>query len=256
MSDSRTQSLIHFSGASKSFGMEEVLAPLDLNIKAGEFVSFIGPSGCGKSTLLRIVAGLETLSSGSCTVSQEPSRNSLSSAFVFQDASLLPWRTVLKNVELPLEFTSLAKSERTSRSIASLKRVGLNELDFGKYPKALSGGMKMRVSLARALVTSPKLLLMDEPFGALDDILRTELNDQLHQLRTNEGWTVLFVTHNIAEAVYLSDRVLIMSTRPARIVEQMEVPFGRERDERIRFSPRFVEICRETQESLKRALQS
>jgi NitT/TauT family transport system ATP-binding protein len=186
-------------------------------VTRGEFVSIVGPSGCGKSTLLRLVAGLETPTDGrvECGPAERLS-------YVFQEPTLMPWATVAKNVRTMLELDGVARSEGDDRVAAMLELVGLREF-ANAYPRQLSGGMKMRVSLARALVTEPTLLLMDEPFGALDDMTRAHLEDELLRLARVRGLTVLFVTHNIAEAVYLADRVLVLSPRPGRVLGQMNV---------------------------------
>jgi NitT/TauT family transport system ATP-binding protein len=200
-----------------------VLHDLSLTARAGEFVSLLGASGCGKSTLLRAIAGLSSISSGSIQIdgrAPEAAREVMS--FVFQDATLLPWRTAARNVELALELKGLPAPLRKVRVEAVLELVGLSAVrEF--YPRQLSGGMKMRVSIARALATTPQLLLMDEPFAALDELTRQRLNEELLALRQRQRSTTLFVTHSISEAVFLSDRILLMGANPGRVCEEITV---------------------------------
>ncbi len=200
---------------------------LSLSIQPGQFVALVGPSGCGKSTLLRAVAGLVAPTGGSLTVAglapAMARRQSTRMSFVFQDATLLPWRTVEYNTALPLELEHAPSAVRKDRARRVIGMVGLGDF-ASRYPGQLSGGMRMRVSLARALVTEPELLLLDEPFGALDDITRHKLNEELLALWQAHRWTALFVTHNIAEAVFLSQRVVVMAGRPSRIVA--DIPIG------------------------------
>ena len=224
------------------------LEPTSLSVGAGEFVSVVGPSGCGKSTLLRTIAGLTPATSGECQTPQGASR-----AFVFQDATLLPWRTVRRNAELLLELEGFSKEERRERAAAALKLVGLTGFEKS-YPLGLSGGMKMRLSLARALALRPKLFLMDEPFSALDEITREALNDELLRIWASEGFTAMFVTHNVYEAVYLSNRVLVMSPRPGRIVGDIEIPLGNERTPELRSSHQFTELTHEVSAALREGM--
>jgi NitT/TauT family transport system ATP-binding protein len=215
------------------------LAPTDLEIGGGEFVSIVGPSGCGKSTLLRVIAGLTPATSGECSVPADSRR-----AFVFQDATLLPWRTVRKNAQLLLELEGFDKPDREQRAAEALQLVHLDGFEKS-YPRNLSGGMKMRLSLARALALEAKLFLMDEPFSALDEITREGLNDELLRIWSSEGFTALFVTHNVYEAVYLSTRVVVMSPRPGRVIADIDVPLGYPRSPDLRTTPEFVELtCR------------
>ena len=196
----------------------QALHDLNLEISRGQFVSIVGPSGCGKSTFLRLVAGLDQPTSGELRVE---GHDALGLAFVFQDATLLPWRSVAHNITLPLE---LRREDADERVAQTLELVGLT--DFADaYPAQLSGGMRMRVSIARALVTRPQILLLDEPFGALDEITRQRLNEELLRLWQEDHWTSLFVTHNVSEAVFLSQRVLVMSARPGRILADIPIPF-------------------------------
>src|SRR5438552_2617614 len=209
---------------------------LDLHIPAGQFVALLGPSGCGKSTLLRMIADLDRPDEGSIRIS-DGGRGKL--AYVFQDAHLLPWRNVLRNVALPLELQGVPKPVRLSFASDAIAQVGLTEFEKS-YPGQLSGGMRMRVSLARALVTQPSLLLLDEPFAALDEITRQQLDEQLRQLWAKRGITVLFVTHSINEAVFLADRAIGLTKRPARIVldHRLELPVQRKSE--LRADPRFA----------------
>jgi len=189
--------------------------PISLTITPGDFLALLGPSGCGKSTLLRMIAGLETPTAG--TIHFDNTRVAGDVAFVFQDAHLLPWRKVIDNVALPLELLKLDASTRRDRAHDALKQVGLDGLDY-RYPAQLSGGQRMRVSLARALVTTPKLLLLDEPFAALDEITRQHLDDVLRKLWQTSQMTVIFVTHSIIEATFLAERAVVFSRRPARVM--------------------------------------
>jgi len=217
------------------------------DVNPGEFVTVVGPSGCGKSTLLRIASNLETATDGVCDVDRD------SIGYVFQDATLLPWRTVAKNIELLAELHGVDKAEREGRVRSVIDLVGLVGFE-DKYPKQLSGGMKMRASLARSLVMKPRVFLFDEPFGALDEITRERLNDELLRLFQLEGFAGLFITHSISEAVYLSTRVLVMSSRPGRIVDSYDVPFEYPRAHSLRYEPKFAELCGEVSTALRGAL--
>ena len=224
------------------------LEDVSLSITAGEFVTVVGPSGCGKSTLLRIASQLETHTAGECVVD----RNSI--GYVFQDATLMPWRTVQKNVELIAELHKVDKKQRTELAREAIELVGLRGFE-DKYPRQLSGGMRMRASLARSLVMKPKVFLFDEPFGALDEITRERLNDELLSLFQHEGFAGLFITHSITEAVYMSTRVLVMSARPGRIVASFDVPFAYPRSHELRYEPAFAELCGEISHALRGAHQ-
>ena len=224
------------------------LEDISFNVSEGQFVSLVGPSGCGKSTLLRMIAGLGPITSGSILVEDLPPdrarKEKADTAFVFQDATLMPWRSVLGNVELPLELRGVSKSQRRALVMQSLETVGLTDA-VKSYPRELSGGMRMRVSLARALAAHPRLLLMDEPFGALDEITRQRLNGELLRLCSLANWTVVFVTHNVFEAVYLSTRILVMSPRPGRIVAEVPVPLPHPRVPELRTDPEYTRIVGE-----------
>lgn len=222
------------------------LEDISFSVVPGEFTTVVGPSGCGKSTLLRIASGLETGYTGRCAVERD------SIGYVFQDPTLLPWRTVQRNVELNAELHGVDKAERQRRAAKAIDLVNLVGHE-GKYPKQLSGGMKMRCSLARSLVLNPSVFLFDEPFGALDEITREFLNDELLRLFATERFAALFITHSIAEAVFLSTRVLVMSARPGRIIGDYAVPFGPERPHDLRFEADFAELCGQINEDLKAA---
>ena len=222
------------------------LDDVSFSVAPGEFVTVVGPSGCGKSTLLRIASGLTPHTSGVCEVDRD------SIGYVFQDATLLPWRTVQRNVELNAELHGMPKAERAAKAAEAIKLVNLVGHEK-KYPKQLSGGMKMRCSLARSLVLNPKVFLFDEPFGALDEITREFLNDELIRLFQHEQFAGLFITHSISEAVFLSTRVIVMSARPGRIVADYPVPFGAERAHDLRFEPEFAELCGRISNDLKDA---
>src|ERR1700722_13481384 len=207
---------------------------LDLAAHPGEFVAILGPSGCGKSTLLRIIAGLDKATEGKVVLGNEAKI-----AYAFQEAHLLPWRNVLRNVALPLELLGIHKRQRLAAAEAALAQVGLSDA-INRYPNQLSGGMRMRVSLARALVTKPNLLLLDEPFAALDEITRQKLDEQLRRLWQQRGLTVLFVTHSTSEAVFLAERAVVLSARPARIVEDRMIDLPPMRDGPLRSTAEFA----------------
>lgn len=224
----------------------QALAPLDMDIEAGEFTTVLGPSGCGKSTLLRLIAGLLPPSRGAIDTEHGAQRGA--TAFVFQSATLMPWATVAANVRLPLD---LAGRQDEARVHDALAQVGLAEFHHA-YPRELSGGMQMRVSIARALVTRPRLLLMDEPFGALDEITRQRLDGDLRALWERERMTVLFVTHSLHEAVFLSNRVVVMSARPGRLLGEERIDASRRRDEDFRLDSGFARHARHLAELLMR----
>jgi NitT/TauT family transport system ATP-binding protein len=217
---------------------------IDLQIAQGEFVAILGPSGCGKSTLLRIIAGLDRPSAGEVHV--QPNAKI---AYVFQDAHLLPWRNVLRNVELPLELSGVSRSQRRDAALAAIEQVGLAEA-VRRYPAQLSGGMRMRASLARALVTNPDLLLLDEPFAALDEITRAQLDEQLHRLWKSRRLTVLFVTHSITEATFLAQRAVVLTRRPGRVVSDRRIDLPDTREQSLRGEPEFARITRSLLEDL------
>ena len=230
----------------------KALSNIDLRINEGEFVALIGPSGCGKTTLLRVIADLEHITEGDVRVngvSPHEARLARAYGYVFQAPALFPWRTVLGNVMLPLQIQGTDKAQNRGAALAHLERVGLKGFE-GKYPWQLSGGMQQRVSIARALAFEPKILMMDEPFGALDEITRDRLNEQLQQLWQRERRTVVFVTHSIAEAVYLSTRIVVMSPRPGRIVKVIESPLPDERHLGLRDTQAFMDVAHAVREAL------
>jgi len=232
-------------------GRVEALSKINLNIAEGEFVSLIGPSGCGKTTLLRAIANLETPSSGTLLVngmSAEQARLSRAYGYVFQAPALLPWRKVKDNVALPLEVMGLDDvNGRVARNLEMVNLKGFEE----KFPWQLSGGMQQRVSIARALAFDPKLLLMDEPFGALDEIVRDKLNQQLLELWARTKKTIIFVTHSIPEAVFLSTKIVVMSPRPGRIIDVIESDLPAKRTLDVRETPAFLKIAHRVREGLK-----
>jgi NitT/TauT family transport system ATP-binding protein len=243
---------VQLKGVSRTFpGGIQAVDGIDLEIDRGEFVALLGPSGCGKSTLLRMIAGLDTPDSGSLNTLASEDRSRTSVAYVFQDANLLPWRTVLKNVALPLELMGVGKADRLARAATALEQVGLSDA-IGRYPAALSGGMRMRVSLARALVTNPSLLLLDEPFAALDEITRQHLDEQLRALWLSRKMTVIFVTHSTIEAAFLADRAIVFSQRPAKIVLDQQLDLPAERLGSLRADPHFAGETRKLFEALVR----
>ena len=238
-----------------------VLDDLSLDVTPGEFLAVLGPSGSGKSTLLRLIAGLDRPDGGSVELADTtsgaaagatdttPRRSPI--AYVFQDAHLLPWRTVLSNVALPLELAGVGRAERTAVAAAAIRQVGLDDA-AGRYPAQLSGGMRMRVSLARALVTDPKLLLLDEPFAALDEITRQRLDEQLRDLWASRRMTVIFVTHSISEAVFLAQRAVVLSRRPARVLLDRPIDLPTERPQAIRTGTAFARDVQALYEALRR----
>ncbi|WP_206682813.1 ABC transporter ATP-binding protein [Chthonobacter albigriseus] len=254
---SRT-SVIDISKLSLTFettdGPVHALKDIDLAIGKGDFVSFIGPSGCGKTTLLRVIADLERQTAGSITVNgttPEMARLNRAYGYVFQAPALYPWRTIARNVALPLEIMGLPKSEQDTRVRRNMELVNLQGFEK-KFPWQLSGGMQQRASIARALAVEPDLLLMDEPFGALDEIVRDHLNEQLLKLWAKTEKTVVFVTHSIPEAVYLSTKIVVMSPRPGRIHDIVEsnLPRG-PRPLDIRETPEFLKIAHRVREGLR-----
>jgi NitT/TauT family transport system ATP-binding protein len=237
--------LLDFSDVAMRFDTGTVaLEGVDLTVRRGEFVTVVGPSGCGKSTLLRIASGLETATAGTASVSTKRI------GYVFQDATLLPWRTVQRNVELLAELHGEGADERRRKAAEAIELVGLTGFEKS-LPKQLSGGMRMRTSLARSLTLDPELFLFDEPFGALDEITRERLNDELLRLFTEQQFAGLFITHSVSEAVYLSTKVVVMSGRPGRIVNSFDVPFPMPRDPDIRYSAEFADLVGEVSHALR-----
>jgi len=234
-------------------GPVQALSNVNLSISRGDFVSFIGPSGCGKTTFLRAIADLEQPTQGTITVngmSAEQARKSRAYGYVFQAAGLYPWRTIARNIALPLEIMGYSKAEQRARIARTLDLVNLSGFE-NKYPWQLSGGMQQRASIARALAFDADLLLMDEPFGALDEIVRDHLNGQLLELWARTNKTICFVTHSIPEAVYLSTRIVVMSPRPGRVTDVIESTLPRERPLDIRETPEFLEIAHRVREGLR-----
>jgi NitT/TauT family transport system ATP-binding protein len=234
-------------------GKVDALSDVSLQIADGEFVSFIGPSGCGKTTMLRVIADLQQPTSGTLLVndmSPEQARLQRRYGYVFQAPALFPWRTIEKNIKLPLEVMGFSDSEQRARAARYLALVNLNGFER-KFPWQLSGGMQQRVSIARALSFDPALLLMDEPFGALDEIVRDHLNEQLLQLWDKTGKTVLFVTHSIPEAVFLSTKIVVMSPRPGRIIDVIDCNFPRNRTLEVRETPEFLKIAQRVRIGLR-----
>jgi NitT/TauT family transport system ATP-binding protein len=251
------ESVIDIRGLSLIFQTADTpvfaLSNIDLSIGPGEFVSFIGPSGCGKTTLMRVIADLERPTEGSITVNggtPEEARLQRAYGYVFQAPALYPWRTVIRNVTLPLEIMGLDRREREARAVKYLDMVGLNGFER-KFPWQLSGGMQQRVSIARALSFEPQLLLMDEPFGALDEITRDHLNEQLIGLWEQTRKTVIFVTHSISEAVFLSTRIVVMSPRPGRIIDLIDCDLPAKRTLDIRETPEFLAIAHRVRQALR-----
>jgi NitT/TauT family transport system ATP-binding protein len=254
----RPRPLLRLAGVSKTFpNGTAALERVDLAIRPGEFVSLLGPSGCGKSTLLQLIAGLGEPTTGTIDWPQasydargEPDRLL---SFVFQEPTLLPWRTVRANVALPLMLAGIPRGEAGERIGDALAQVGLARFT-GAYPRQLSGGMKMRVSIARALVTRPRILLMDEPFAALDEITRFKLNDDLIELFARQKLTVIFVTHSVYESAFLSSRIVVMTSRPGRVSADLAIDVPHPRDEAFRTSERYNGYCRIVSDALRRAM--
>jgi NitT/TauT family transport system ATP-binding protein len=237
--------MLEFAGVGRTFpDGTEALHGIDVTVDSGEFVAVVGPSGCGKSTLLRLASGLDRPTAGAVRVATDRV------GYVFQDPTLLPWRTVRKNVELLAELEHLPKQERRERVSEAIRLVGLENFERHR-PRALSGGMRMRTSLARSLVLQPDVFLFDEPFGALDEMSRERLNDELLGLFADRGFAALFITHSVAEAVYLSTRVVVMSPRPGRILGNVVVPFGYPRTEELRYSEDFGKVAGEVSDLLR-----
>jgi NitT/TauT family transport system ATP-binding protein len=254
----RIAPLVSIRNVSKQFANGTLaVRGVDLDVLPGEFVSLLGPSGCGKSTLLRLIAGLVAPSAG--TIEWPSSKHSQAGSlgphlgFVFQDPTLMPWASATRNVMLPLALGRLAKAEAEMRAAEMLELVGLRGFERA-YPRELSGGMRMRVSIARALVTRPKILLMDEPFAALDEITRQKLNDDLLALWWQHRFTVVFVTHSVFESVYLSRRVVVMAARPGRIMANLAIETPYPRDRLFRTSAEYAQLCRTASEALLKAI--
>ena len=242
--------MLSLRGVDKVFATgAQALGGLDLDVREGEFLSLLGPSGCGKSTALRMIAGLSQPTRGS--MEWRAGRPEI--GFVFQDAVLMPWANVFDNVWLPLRLTGQSRAQSAARIEAALELVGLH--GFAKaYPREVSGGMKMRVSIARAMVLRPALLLMDEPFAALDEITRLKLNNDLLRLKQELGATVVFVTHSVFESVYLSSRIAVFSARPGRVVADIAVDAPLARDDAFRLSPLYAQACKEASDALHHAM--
>jgi NitT/TauT family transport system ATP-binding protein len=250
--------VVRVSGVEKTFGTDSggvrALEGIDLTIGQGEFVSLIGPSGCGKSTLLRLIGDLTPPSAGTIRVNGKPARKARLDrdyGMVFQAPVLMDWRTVAKNIELPLELMGYRKQERSRRSSELLRLVELEGFEH-RHPWQLSGGMQQRVAIARALAFDPKLLLMDEPFGALDEMTRERMNLELMRIWTRTRTTVVFVTHSIPEAVFLSTRVVVMSPRPGRIAKVVDIDLPQPRTVETREEERYFELVTEVREALRR----
>ena len=250
--------VVELRGVTKRYSNGTVaVSNLDLDVRAGEFLSLLGPSGCGKTTVLRMIAGLAEVSAGSidwpASTNAREGRGLHDIGFVFQEATLMPWATALQNVLLPLKLKHLYIGEATGRAEAALAAVGLEAFRHA-FPRELSGGMKMRVSIARALVTKPRILLMDEPFAALDEITRHKLNDDLLALWAKERFTVVFVTHSVFESVYLSQRIIVMAARPGRVIADIANGSSLAHDPSFRTSPDYAAACRVVSDKLLEAI--
>lgn len=246
--------LIIMDRVSKQFG-RDVLAvdDMSLTINQGDFLTLLGPSGCGKSTALKMIAGLLPVSAGTIQIAPAPQETEQDLAFVFQEPTLMPWARVFDNVFLPLRLAGIDRANGHARVRTALAEVGLSKF-ADAYPRELSGGMKMRVSIARAMVTRPRILLMDEPFAALDEMTRSKLNNDVVRLSVEHGFTVVFVTHSVFESVYLSNRIVIMAARPGRVASEIEIQTPWPRDEDYRVSPEFQHEAQRTSQALKETL--
>ena len=242
--DVASETLLSFDDVSMVFpDGTHALDHVSFEVKAGEFVTIVGPSGCGKSTVLRIASGLLDHTGGNYDLADD------NLGYVFQDATLLPWRTVLANVELFDQLRSGDKAARRATAMRTIETVGLSGFEK-HHPRRLSGGMRMRVSLARSLTLNPKVFLFDEPFGALDEITRQNLNEEVGRLFKELDFGGLFITHSIPEAVFMSTKVLVMSSRPGRIIDEFEVPFEYPRTQELRYDPAFAALCGDISKSL------
>jgi len=245
-------SLVEFNHVEKRYGEGPlILDRISFAAERGDFIALIGPSGCGKSTILKLIAGLSPISGGTVTVDGMVPENAIEElAFVFQEPTLLPWLTVQKNVEVPLRLRATRANHREQLAKTCLSLVGLSERAH-YYPRQLSGGQKMRVSIARALSLSPKILLLDEPFGALDEMTRDHLNEELLTIREQKAWTAFFVTHSVAEAVFLSNRIFVLSANPGRLYREVRVDLPYPRTEETRQSARYQTLVAEVSKLLR-----
>lgn len=246
---------IEFRGVSKKYGSgQAVLDSVNLNVSKKEFVSVIGPSGCGKSTILKLISGLTAPTAGSILVDGRTPKDARETiSYVFQDATLLPWRTVRDNIGLSLELEKVPNGARESKIASLLELVGLSHVSKA-YPRELSGGMRMRVSIARALATNPRLLLLDEPFAALDEMSRDRLNEEILRLRAEQEWTAVFVTHSVTEAVFLADRIVVLAPNPGRIHSVFSVDLPSPRTSAVRTSARFDALVASISHALRETL--
>jgi NitT/TauT family transport system ATP-binding protein len=245
---------IELTGVRKQYANGRlILDDLNLTVEKGEFISLLGPSGCGKSTVLKLISGLTPATAGNIVIDGMTPRNARETmSFIFQDATLLPWRTVESNVGLGLELERIPREKRRERVSSLLEFVGLSHVSRA-YPRELSGGMKMRVSIARALATGPRLLLLDEPFAALDEVSRDRLNEELLRLREEQKWTVVFVTHSVAEAVFLSSRIVVLAPNPGRIHADLSNEFSQERNAELRSAAEYERAVTQVSRLLREA---
>jgi len=251
----RVVPMVEIENLGKRYGAgQPVLGGIHLSVAKGEFVTLIGPSGCGKSTVLKLISGLTPATSGSIRVdgmAPKDAREIIS--YIFQDATLLPWRTVEQNVGLGLELEGVARRTREQKTAALLDLVGLGHV-AKSYPRQLSGGMKMRVSIARALATNPRLLLMDEPFAALDEMSRDRLNEEILRLQAEQKWTAVFVTHSVSEAIFLSTRIIVLAPNPGRVHAEVAVDLPVPRTAALRDAPEFDALAVKVSHALRAAL--
>jgi len=244
---------VEFAAVNKTYANAPVLQDINLTVEKGEFVSLIGPSGCGKSTILKLISGLTLPTAGTIKIDGMTPKNARETvSYIFQDPTLLPWRTVRQNVGLALELEGMGRERRTEKTSPLLDLVGLRSV-ADAYPRELSGGMKMRVSIARALATSPRLLLMDEPFAALDEMSRDHLNEELLRLRAEQQWTAVFVTHSVTEAVFLSTRIIVLAPNPGRVYAEFPVDLPVERTATLRTTSEFEALIARVSRTLREA---
>ena len=243
--------IVRLDGVVKRFGDHTVIDGISLQAEKGEFISLVGPSGCGKSTLLKLIAGLYPISDGGLVVDgMKPQNAREEMAFIFQEANLLPWRRVLANAELPMMLAGESRERRQKKARELLDLVGLSDA-LERFPWQLSGGMKMRVSIARALSVSPRILLLDEPFGALDEMTRDTLNEDLLQIHRRDQWTAFFVTHSAAEAVFLSSRVIVLAANPGRIAHDITIDLPKKRDAALRESREYLDYVAQVSHAIR-----
>lgn len=251
MSASEKIPIVQINNVTKRFGDHTVLKDIQLEANKGDFISLVGPSGCGKSTLLKVISGLHSVSEGQVIVDgMEPKNAREEMSFIFQEANLLPWLRVLDNAQLPLKLRGESKERRKEVATKMLELVNLSHA-LTKFPWQLSGGMRMRVSIARALTLAPKVLLLDEPFGALDEMTRDNLNEDLLKIHSRDGWTAFFVTHSAAEAVFLSNRIIVLGANPGHVAQDIKIDLPAQRDAELRETREYLDYVAEVSHAIR-----